>query len=168
MREVIGYAVLGKFTLDGIAGVARAVSEGTAALNHESGDDSMEGKAVIEAGIGKLDKVCNGVGRAVRIEFHDDGRFCVLDPDGRYGVRVFFEVRAVFPDERNRLCGRIFRLRKGIIAGYCDNAGKEDKNHVKRRPVAFVGRMLFAHCAVTSSVGAAVGSAASSPYLISS
>ncbi len=59
---VLAEAVAGKLTVDLIAGAAHAGSLRAAALNHEAGDDPVEGQAVIKALVGKGDEVIDGIG----------------------------------------------------------------------------------------------------------
>ena len=71
--QVIGEAVLGKLTLDGVAGATDADALGVAALNHEAGDDTVEDEAVVEALLHQRDEVVDGVGShlGVQLGLHD-------------------------------------------------------------------------------------------------
>ena len=72
MLDRVVHAVGGEFALDVCSAVAGAVTEGTSALGHESGDDSVEGQTVVEAFVHKAKEVFNGNGSGLRIEFQVD------------------------------------------------------------------------------------------------
>ena len=57
MLEVVLVTVGGKFAVDLIARAAHAVALRAAALDHEAGDDAVENKAVVKAGVCQLDEV---------------------------------------------------------------------------------------------------------------
>ena len=57
MRQIVGYAVLGKLAFDRVAGTAHTGSVGASALDHETIDDAMEDQAVIEAFFYKADEI---------------------------------------------------------------------------------------------------------------
>src|SRR5262249_26147445 len=59
--------------LDLVAGAARAVALGIAALHHESGLYAMEGEPVVEALLGEGDEVLDGLRRVLGEEFDLDG-----------------------------------------------------------------------------------------------
>ena len=72
VAQVVGHAVGGELALDAVAGTARAVSVGAAALDHETGDDPVEDQAVVVPGVGKRDKVAHALGRNVGIQLGHD------------------------------------------------------------------------------------------------
>ena len=120
MREVVLKAVLLKLALDGIAGIACAVSNWAAALNHEGGNDSVESEAVIETGIGERNKVCNGAWRTIRIELHDDWGINPFYCDGGYGIGVYdFVCFLRYRDGAGKICCGIHKYR---IAGCAEKS----------------------------------------------
>jgi hypothetical protein len=61
MFKIIFEAIGRKFALDMIAGAAHAVTVGATALDHESGNYTMEYLVVVEALVDKGNEVINGV-----------------------------------------------------------------------------------------------------------
>ena len=82
MADGVHHAVFGKLTLNGILCTACAVAQGIAPLDHEPIHDAMEGQAVVESVLCKLDKVCGRDRRGPFIEFELD-RTVVSDCDFR-------------------------------------------------------------------------------------
>ena len=82
-------AVVGELALDAVAGAAHAGALGAAALDHEAGDDPVEIKAVIEAGVGKGDEVIHGVGGLLGVQLtgHDGAAFHSDGDDGMFHFR---------------------------------------------------------------------------------
>ena len=72
MLEVVLYAVGSKFALDVPARAAGTVALGTAALNHEAGDDTVERQAVIKALLHQLFEVLAGDRGNLRIQLDLD------------------------------------------------------------------------------------------------
>src|SRR3990172_4881973 len=64
--------VLVELGLDLVAGAARAVALGVAALDDEAGLDAVEGQPVVEALLGERDKVLDGLGRVTGEELDLD------------------------------------------------------------------------------------------------
>src|SRR5699024_4190868 len=96
----VGHAVGGELALDLPAGAAGAVAQRAAALDHEPGDDPVEGQAVVKAGLDQFFKILAGDGGGLFIEldvddaavFHSDTNHstsptpCAPDaPKGRRG-----------------------------------------------------------------------------------
>lgn len=91
--QVIFDAVSGKFALDVITGAAHAASFGTAALDHESIDDPVEDKAVVEFLVYQADEIVHGNGSGLRVQFKTD-YFPAFHGDG--DNRIFFHNRYPF------------------------------------------------------------------------
>ena len=93
MLQLIGKSVLGKFSLDVVAGTAHARTVGTTALDHEAPDHAVEDQAVIEVAVDQADEVADGNGSDLRIKLQTD--FCsVLHGDGNN--RIFFHNECPF------------------------------------------------------------------------
>ena len=78
----IFHAVGRKLALDGVLRAAGAVAVGVAALHHETGDDAVEGQAIVKPIIGQIHKVLYGNGGGVAVQLHGDGAV-VLNVDLR-------------------------------------------------------------------------------------
>ena len=65
--QVVLDAVEEELALDAVAGAAHAGAFGTAALNHEAGNDSVENQTVIKMVIAQIDEVADALGRLVGI-----------------------------------------------------------------------------------------------------
>ena len=74
--------------LELVAGPARAVPAGAAVLNHEVGDDAVEGDAVVEALTGKLREVLDCFGGVLVEELIQDGALCSVDRGLSHGGTV--------------------------------------------------------------------------------
>ena len=80
MLQIIFYAILRKFTLDGITGASGSVSVRISALDHETLDDSVENQSVIKFFVDQADKIVYGNRGGFRIKlslydisvFHSD------------------------------------------------------------------------------------------------
>ena len=83
--EVIFETVGGEFALDAVAGATHAVAVGAAALNHETGNDTMEDLVIIETLIDEGDEVVNSVGSEFGIELSLDD-VAVFHFDGYVGI----------------------------------------------------------------------------------
>src|SRR5699024_1066463 len=68
----VSHAVGGKLALDLPAGAAGAVAQRAAALDHEPGDDAVEGQAVVKAGLDQFFKIFAGDGGGLLIELDVD------------------------------------------------------------------------------------------------
>ena len=68
MLQRIVKAILGKFTLDGVAGATGSDTLGAAALDHEASDDTVENQTVVEALVHQADEVVYGIGGDFRIK----------------------------------------------------------------------------------------------------
>ena len=80
MLEVVFKAVNSEFTLYAVARTAGAGTVGVAALDHEAGNDAVEGKTVIEAFSCKAYKIAYGLRCDVGIELElDDAAVFHLD-----------------------------------------------------------------------------------------
>ena len=66
--QVVLDAVEEELALDAVAGAAHAGAFGTAALNHEAGNDSVENQTVIKMVIAQVDEVADALGRLVGIQ----------------------------------------------------------------------------------------------------
>ena len=84
-QVVLAEAVGGELAVDLIAGAAHAVAVGAAALDHEAGDDPVEGQAVIEALVSQRDEVVDGVGSLLGIQLAAHNA-AVLHGDGYDGI----------------------------------------------------------------------------------
>ena len=84
-QVILAEAVAGELAVDLIAGAAHAVSVGAAALDHEAGDDPVEGQAVIEALVSQRDEVVDGVGSLLGIQLAAHNA-AVLHSDGYDGI----------------------------------------------------------------------------------
>ena len=82
MGQRIFHAVGRKLALDGVLRAAGAVAVGVAALHHETGDDAVEGQAIVKPVIGQVHKVLHGDGSGVAVQLHGDGAV-VLNVDLR-------------------------------------------------------------------------------------
>ena len=92
---ILGEAVEQELALDAVAGAAHAGALGTAALDHEAGDDPVEDQAVVVALLTQGNEVCNALRCLVGIQlafddtavFHGDlkSRIChIVSPFCRY------------------------------------------------------------------------------------
>ena len=66
--QVVLDAVEEELALDAVAGAAHTGAFGTAALNHEAGNDSVEDQTVIKMVAAQVDEVANALGRLVGIQ----------------------------------------------------------------------------------------------------
>ena len=66
--QIVFDAVEEELALDAVAGAAHAGAFGTAALNHEAGNDSVENQTVIKMVAAQVDEVANALGRLVGIQ----------------------------------------------------------------------------------------------------
>ena len=82
MGQRIFHAVGRKLALDGVLRAAGAVAVGVAALHHETGDDAVEGQAIVKPIIGQIHKVLYGNGGGVAVQLHGDSAV-VLNVDLR-------------------------------------------------------------------------------------
>ena len=79
------------FVDHGLAGVGLFLHVGgmAAALNHEAGDDAMEGQSVIEIAVGKRNEVADALRRLFRIQLAvDEGAVVHGDGEGRVLVNL--------------------------------------------------------------------------------
>ena len=84
MREVVGNAVGGKFSLDLFVRATRTVSLGVTALDHKVFDYAVEGQPVIKSLSDKLLEVCHSFGCDIGIELHNDiAEFFYLNEDAK-------------------------------------------------------------------------------------
>ena len=82
VAEGVVDAVLGKLALDFCIGAAGAVAQRIAALDHEAFNDAVEGQAVVEAGFGKGDEVCNADGGGTAVQLKGDAAVVFYLDDG--------------------------------------------------------------------------------------
>ena len=66
--QVVFDAVEEELALDAVAGAAHTGAFGTAALDHEAGNDSVEDQTVIKMVIAQIDEVANALGRLVGVQ----------------------------------------------------------------------------------------------------
>lgn len=66
--QIVLDAVEKELALDAVAGATHAGAFGTAALNHEAGNDSVEDQTVIKMVAAQVDEVANALGRLVGIQ----------------------------------------------------------------------------------------------------
>ncbi len=106
VAQVVGHAVGGEFALDAVAGAAHAGAVGAAALDHEAGDDPVEGQAVVKALVGQGDEVVDGVGGLVGVQLalHDAA---VLHGDGDNGIRHRYRFLSFIVLSISRLASRL-------------------------------------------------------------
>ena len=106
VAEVVLHAVELELALDAVAGAAHAVAVGTAALDHEAGDDPVEDQAVIEALIGQRDEVVDRVGGflGVQLAGHDAA---VLHGDGDNGIGHSYRFLSFMVRSISRLASRL-------------------------------------------------------------
>lgn len=84
--------VLVDFTFDGVTGTAGSVSVGTAALNHEAGDNAVEAQAVVKSFFRQFDEVFYGVGRVCVEEFEVNRSLVGFHYGSGHGVIVLSQV----------------------------------------------------------------------------
>ena len=78
-------AVAGELPPDLVAGTTGTGAAGAAALDHEAGDDPVEGQAVIEAAVGQGDEVVHGVGGLLRVQLPPHN-LTIFQLDGDDGI----------------------------------------------------------------------------------
>ena len=81
MRNIIFYTVCRELAFNGLLRTAGSVSIGITALDHESGDDTMESQTIVEAFICQIDKVGYRNRGSICIQFQRN-RAIVLHIDG--------------------------------------------------------------------------------------
>ena len=81
MRNIIFHTICRELTFDGLLRTAGSVSIGIAALDHESGDDTMESQTIVEAFICQIDKVGYRNRGSICIQFQRN-RAIILHIDG--------------------------------------------------------------------------------------
>ena len=70
--QVVLDAVVEELALDAVAGATHASAFGAAALDHKTGDDSVEDQAVIVVMIAQIDEIINALGCDLRIQLTFD------------------------------------------------------------------------------------------------
>ena len=128
--EGIVHVVGRELAFDLIFRAAGAVAQRIAALNHKAGDDAVEGQAIVEALIDKVDEVGHGNRGGIGIQLGGD-RAVVLYVD----LRVVGAVQ-------QPVVGCIFMLSAKQQYACDDQRGDEDGGDDNQRPVGFLFRLL--------------------------